>query len=360
MRKTKKRPNISEEARFSIQQRLEPYMEIEGISESRDAVYYQGTWRSEDSGDLANMVLAQEPLFTLVKSDGRKGIIKVAPGNYSEDHPKYWLHALLFVLTVFTTLFAGAMMAGYKPFPDLTLLRHGIPFSFTLLLILGTHELGHFFTARKHRVDATLPYFIPAPTFIGTFGAFIKMKSPVVNKGALLEIGAAGPIAGFIMTIPALFIGLSQSSIVTTGGGGSGITLGNSIIMWLATHLMFPNMGPTQDVMLSPVAFAAWIGLLVTALNLLPIGQLDGGHISYALFGEKHKWIARVAFAALIPLSFLSLNWLVWAALIFFLIRVQHPPIAPAQESLAPYQKIIGWIAIGILVGTFIPQPISM
>ena len=353
----KKRADISQEERLSIQQKLEPFMDIDGLSEGKDAVYYQGRWRTPDSQDKARAALEQEDLYTSVRTNGKKGVVKIAPGSYTEDDPKYWLHALLFGLTILTTLFAGALMEGYVPFPNLTLLGHGVPFSLTLLLILGTHELGHYIYARKHNVDATLPYFIPAPTFIGTFGAFIKMKSPVVDKGALLEIGAAGPIAGFLVTIPALFIGLAQSTVVQLGAVEESIQLGDSLFMWIATNAMFPNLPPGQDVMLSPVAFAAWIGLLVTALNLLPIGQLDGGHIAYALFGEKHKWIARIAFFALIPLSYLSLNWLVWAALIFFLIRVHHPPIAPTEDPLPRRQKVIGWIAIVILIGTFIPQP---
>ncbi len=355
-----KKVDIKPEERFAVQRTLEPFLEIAGISESKEALYYQGTWRSPQSPDLAEEELRSEALYTSVRTHGDQGVVKVAPRDYQETGQKYWLHALLFGLTVLTTLAAGALMEGYTPFPDVTLLRYGIPFSLTLILILGTHELGHYFVAKKHKVDATLPYFIPAPTFIGTFGAFIKMKSPVVDKGALLEIGAAGPIAGFLMTIPALFIGLAQSTVVNVSNSHEGIQLGDSIFMWLATHLMFPALGSTQDVMLSPVAFAAWIGLLVTALNLLPIGQLDGGHIAYALFGNQHKWIAWIAFGALIPLSFLSLNWLIWALLIFFLIRVQHPPIAPTEQPLQRYQQVIGWVAIAILVGTFIPQPFSL
>lgn len=355
-----KKVDIEPKDRFAVQRTLEPYLDISGVSSSKDALYYQGTWKSRDSAEQAKHDLQNQALYTSVRSHGDKGLVKVAPRGYQEADQKYWLHALLFGLTILTTLAAGALMEGYVPFPDITLIRYGIPFSLTLILILGTHELGHYFTAKKHHVDATLPYFIPAPTFIGTFGAFIKMKSPVVDKGALLEIGAAGPIAGFLMTIPALFIGLAQSTVVTVGASEGSLQLGDSIFMWLATHIMFPGLGPQQDVMLSPVAFAAWIGLLVTALNLLPIGQLDGGHIAYALFGKQHKWIARIAFGALIPLSFLSLNWLIWALLIFFLIRVQHPPIAPTEQPLEKYQQIIGWIAIIILIGTFIPQPFSI
>ena len=340
---------------------LDPYLDITGVSKSKDALFFQGIWKSQDAPDAIRNLLRQEfgeSRFKIQEVD-EKGIVQVTL-NGAIQHQKYWLHTLLLLLTIFTTLFAGALMAGEIPWPDITLLVHGIPFALTLLLILGTHELGHYLTARKHNVDATLPYFIPAPTFIGTFGAFIKMKSPIVDKRALLEIGAAGPIAGFIVTIPALIYGLSISEVVSTAGLEGSIQLGDSLIMWLASNAMFPDLQPTQDVMLHPVAFAGWIGLLVTALNLLPIGQLDGGHIAFAMFGERHKWIAWIAFGALIPLSFLSLNWLIWALLILILIRVQHPPIMAPEEPLPRKHQIIGWISLLIFIGSFIPRPIIM
>ena len=155
----------------------------------------------------------------------------------------------------------------------------GVPFSLTLLLILGCHEFGHYYYAQKHKVDATLPYFLPAPPFlfiIGTFGAFIKIKSPIYKKDALLQIGAAGPIAGFVIAVPALIIGLMLSEIIAIDGGEVGIILGDSLLMKFLTVMVFPNLTDGQDVLLHPVAFAGWIGLLVTMLNLLPIGQLDG------------------------------------------------------------------------------------
>ncbi|MEJ2051071.1 MAG: site-2 protease family protein [Calditrichota bacterium] len=345
--------------RSEIQRELEPYLRITGISESKHALFFHGRWRYEGADRHAEDTLRTHDGELGFKVDHHQdqAMVRVTHAGYAGDRPRYWLHALLFLLTIVTTLGAGALMEGRVPWTNPGNLVYGIPFSVTLLLILGTHELGHYLAARYHKVEATLPYFIPAPTFIGTFGAFIKMKSPIVSKRALLEIGAAGPIAGFIMTIPALLLGLHMSTVVNTTSTAGGLRLGDSIFMWLATHAMFPHMGPGQDVMLSSVAFAAWIGLLVTALNLLPIGQLDGGHIAYAMFGKKHTWIARIAFFALIPLSFLSLNWLIWAALIFFLIRIQHPPILESYEPLTTFQRAIGWVSMFIFIGTFIPQP---
>jgi len=354
--------NNASKVEEQVRDLLEPYMQIVGISQSKNTLFFQGYWRFEDApehaeDDLKNAIGSLRPE---IRRQDEKGIVQVSLNGQSQNDQKIWLHALLFFATIITTLFAGTLMEGEVPWPDITLLAHGIPFSLTLLLILGTHELGHYITAKKHKVDATLPYFIPAPTFIGTFGAFIKMKSPIMDKKALLEIGAAGPIAGFIITIPALFIGLQMSSVVDTAGLEGSIQLGDSLFMWLASNMMYPDLAAGQDVMLHPVAFAAWIGLLVTALNLLPIGQLDGGHVAYAMFGKRHKWIAWVAFAALIPLSFMSLNWLIWALLILILIRVQHPPIMAPEEPLSPFHRGIAWISFLIFVGSFIPQPISM
>jgi membrane-associated protease RseP (regulator of RpoE activity) len=253
---------------------------------------------------------------------------------------------------------AGSLMEGVNIFKNIAGILEGIPFSVTLLLILGTHELGHYLSARKHSVDASLPYFIPAPTFIGTFGAFIRIRSPIQKRNALLEIGAAGPLAGFMVAVPALFIGLSQSKIVFPKELETGIRLGDSLLMKFATWITFPGLPENADILLSPVAFAAWIGLLVTALNLLPIGQLDGGHIAYAILGKKHERIAQLAFLALIPLGiFLSINWLVWAALIFFLIRIKHPPILDIQSSLDNRQLALGLFSLLIFILTFVPQP---
>jgi len=247
-------------------------------------------------------------------------------------------------------------MEGVNPLKNPLLIFKGIPFSVTLMLILGIHELGHFTFARKHNVDATLPYFIPAPTFIGTFGAFIKMRSPIRKRLALVEIGAAGPIAGFIVALPALFIGISMSDIVEKTGE-VGMRLGDSLITKIATLIIYPGLSNNMELLLHPVGFAAWIGMLVTMLNLLPIGQLDGGHISYALLG---KWSSKVAWGALavcVVLGAFSLNWLIWALLVFLLIRVKHPPILDDYTPLTGRELIIGVIALLIFILTFIPIP---
>ena len=271
------------------------------------------------------------------------------------------LHLGLFLATILTTLIAGAMMEGANIFSNPIEITKGIPFSFTLLLILGCHEFGHYYFAMKHNVDATLPYFIPAPPFlflIGTFGAFIKIKSPIYRRDALLQIGAAGPIAGFIIAVPALIIGLMISTVVTVDSEQVGIILGDSILMKILTALIHPGLPDNMDILLHPVAFAGWIGLLVTMLNLLPIGQLDGGHIAYAMLGDKHKIVAKAAFLALIPLSFLSLNWLVWGILILVLMRTtKHPPIQDIRTPLSKENMYVGYVCLVIFLLCFIPAP---
>ena len=274
------------------------------------------------------------------------------------------VHWILFLLTIFTTLLSGAIMEGARVFSNPLEIIKGIPFSFTLLFILGTHEFGHYYYARKHKVDATLPYFIPAPPFlflIGTFGAFIKIKSPIYRKDALLQIGAAGPIAGFAIALPALVVGLLLSEVIEKNDIQGALILGDSILMKNLTWITHPGLSKSQDIMLHPVAFAGWIGLLVTMLNLLPIGQLDGGHIAYAMLGEKQIIIGKLAFILLIPLSFLSINWFIWAILLLILMRsVKHPPIQDIHVPLSYKDKQIGYACLIIFLLCFIPAPFKI
>ncbi len=270
------------------------------------------------------------------------------------------INVILFFVTILTTLLAGSMMEGGNVFTHPMELFKGIPFSITLMLILGTHELGHYYFAQKHGVDATLPYFIPAPTIIGTFGAFIKINSPITKKSALLQIGAAGPIAGFMIAVPALIIGLTQSTVISLDETFEGIRLGDSLLMIGLTGIIFPGLEPNQDILLHSIAFAGWIGLLVTMLNLLPIGQLDGGHIAYAMLGEKYENVAKIALLSLIPLSYFTLNWLIWGALILLLMRtVKHPPVMNIHQPLSPQDQKIGYVCLAIFILCFIPAPFS-
>ena len=273
-------------------------------------------------------------------------------------------HLVLFFLTIISTLIAGSIMQGGNPLSNPVDIIWGIPFSMTLMLILGCHEFGHYYYAVKHKVDATLPYFLPAPPYlfiIGTFGAFIKIKSPIYKKDALLQIGAAGPIAGFIIAVPALIIGLLLSDVIAINDQYKGIILGDSLLMKIFTYIIFPDLSDGYDILLHPIAFAGWIGLLVTMLNLLPIGQLDGGHIAYAMLGNKQGLVGWIALGALFPLSFFSLNWLVWGLLIFLLMRsAKHPPIHDILTPLSKKNKYIGYLCLLIFILCFIPTPFQI
>lgn len=252
------------------------------------------------------------------------------------------LHFFLLIATLVTTFLAG-----------------GLAFGVTLILILGAHEMGHYLITRKWGVSATLPYFIPAPPpFIaGTFGAFIKMKSPIPNRRVLLEIGAAGPIAGFVVCIPALIIGLSLSEI-REPGFQPGFSFGSSIALSFLTKMVLGASPENVDIVLHPIAFAGWIGLFITALNLLPIGQLDGGHIIYALFEKNYLIVSKIAFILLIPLGyFLWHGWFIWAAIVA-VFGFRHPPLIDESIQLTSHDKKIGLISIAIFVVTFIPSPI--
>lgn len=277
-------------------------------------------------------------------------------------HKLTGLHILLFVLTFITTLLAGAMLNGVVPWETPERIYLGLPFSLTLLLILLTHELLHYFMSRRHHVSVTLPYFIPAPSLIGTFGAIIKMKPPIYDRRALIDIGASGPIGGFVIAVIAVVVGLNYSEVkpleeIQQMEGG--ISLGGSILFNLLTKIVLNIELDRHDVLLHPVAFAGWIGLLVTSLNLLPIGQLDGGHIAYALFGETHKRIAKFTIPVLILLGIVFWQgWLLWAVLMI-IIGYKHPPVVYPMIELDEKRRLIGWISLVIFIITFTPMPIQ-
>jgi membrane-associated protease RseP (regulator of RpoE activity) len=224
------------------------------------------------------------------------------------------------------------------------ILLRGLPFSLTLLTILLAHEFGHYMAAVFHRVDASLPYFLPSP-FLGTFGAFIRVRSPIFTKRALFDIGIAGPLAGFVVLAPALAIGLAISKIIPGIGHQGSLQFGNPGLEWLLTHAIFPGTS-ASDLYLHPVARAAWIGMFMTALNLLPIGQLDGGHILYSFFPRAHKYVSRVLCLILLPLGGFWGGWTIWGLALLWLGR-RHPVVEdPTPLSLG--RRKLGWIALAI------------
>lgn len=285
---------------------------------------------------------------------------EVAPFEVSDGvlAPKRfpWVNLLLFLATIFTTLLAGTLQQGVNIFQNPSGLVRGIPFSFTLLAILLTHEMGHYLTSRYHGVGATLPYFIPAPSIIGTFGAFIRMTSPILNKRALLDIGASGPIAGFVVAIVAVAVGLHYSAVVETQTL-EGMKLGTPLIFSFISELMIGSIPEGSDVLLHPIAFAGWIGMFVTALNLIPIGQLDGGHVVYAVLGQRHRIVSLVMIPILVLLGVYGWpGWLLWAFLPL-IFGINHPPVVDSDSPLDPTRQIIGWVSLLIFILTFTPTP---
>lgn len=273
---------------------------------------------------------------------------------------KLLLHIFLFVVTFLSTFLAGAMQAGVNVFEEPEKIYKGFPFALTLMSILLAHELSHYFASKKHGVKATLPYFIPAPTLIGTFGAFIKMKSPIVTRKALLDIGVSGPLSGFIISLIVSAIGLSHSKVVSIQEIKEGISLGDSLLFSILSNLILDFQPGAQDILLHPVAFAGWIGFFVTSINLIPVGQLDGGHIAYALFGEKHVYLSKVLIPIMFLLGFLLwAGWAIWAVLMLIL-GLKHPPILYSEVPLDGKRRFIGWLAFGIFILTFIPVPFKI
>ena len=278
---------------------------------------------------------------------------------------KWGLPIGLFILTVFTTLWAGAYQLNTKPvtgawdflikYPS-SLIR-GLPFAGTLLAILVTHEFGHYIFSRIHRVPASFPLFIPGPPhFIGTFGAVIRMRSPIMNRRALFDIGVAGPITGFIAAVIALILGLSLSEILPRDRV-FGLQLGEPLLLQFFAWLTFGPIPDNYDIVLHPIGFAAWFGFFVTALNLIPLGQLDGGHVAYALFGPRQRTLALAVIPILLVLGLTGWpGWILWAGLAG-LVGIGHPPIVDPETALGRKRMWVAWSALGIFVVSFAPVP---
>jgi len=271
-----------------------------------------------------------------------------------------WINLVLFVLTLCSTMIVGAMQAGVDIFSEPVRIYRGLPFSLTLLTILLAHEFSHYIASRMHGVEASLPYFIPAPTLFGTLGAFIAMRSRITTKNALLDIGASGPLAGFIISVIAVMAGLAYSDLIVPQAGKEVIELGDSILFRALSKIVIGNVPDSAEIYLHPVAFAGWIGLFVTSLNLIPVGQLDGGHIAYAVFGAMHERFSKVLIGIMVVFGiFLFTGWLVWAVLLIFL-GLKHPPIYYPEIPLDPRRRTVALIALVIFVITFIPVPVTI
>ncbi len=331
------------------------------------------------------------PLFRL--EEGRQ-VVLLMRGTIHPKPSKVWVNILLFALTLLSVLFVGTMYGYQGPVPTnttgviWTLISHlwlGWPYALSLLAILLAHEFGHYFVGRARGAAVTLPYFIPFPfSQIGTMGAFIQMKSIPKNKRALFDLAIAGPLAGLVVAVPVLLFGLSQSSLaVVTASQGGGGAEGNSLLYLLAKLVVFGKLLPapanlsglpllyhwisyffigqpspvgSMDVFINQVAWAGWVGLLVTFLNLIPAGQLDGGHIIYAVFGKRVNRILPFILIATVLLGFLWSGWWLWAALIFLLGRTHAEPLDQITQ-LDPRRKALAVLMLVVFLITLAPIP---
>jgi len=304
----------------------------------------------------------------------------IPPELYWERRQKQWrrkslaIAVVLFLLTLLSTLVVGASFAASYALgesPDIdgffsmygTLLHDpqflltGVPFAFTLLGILLAHELGHYFACRYYGISASYPYFIPAPTLIGTLGAFIRIRSPIQNRKALFDVGLAGPVVGFLFAIPALAVAIVYSREIPLSQAHPSVIFGDPLAMRILMAVLRPGVPPSA-LLLHPVGRAAWVGLFATALNLLPGGQLDGGHILYAAASKYHKRVTLALALLLIPLGyFYWAGWYLWAALLLAL-GFRHPPLLYQWEPLDRTRLIWTAVAVLIFILTFMPAPV--
>jgi membrane-associated protease RseP (regulator of RpoE activity) len=289
--------------------------------------------------------------------------------KFQHNYPR---HLLFFLLTFLTTSFVpawnyfwAAMMAGQNPFRPFIwpVFVYGLWYSVPVLIILGAHEFGHYFLCRFHNVDATLPYFIPAPLPpTGTLGAVIRIREPFPSKRALFDIGIAGPIGGFIALLPFLYIGLAMSQVARIPPGTDVTIFGDPLLLKGLAWLRFGPIPKGSDVVVHPMAFAAWWGMLATALNLLPFGQLDGGHISYALFGRRASYVSIATLCATILLTLHSISWVMTTIMMLvmaFFLGVGHPRIIDEETPLGGSRRLIALFALIMFVLCFTPVPIQ-
>jgi membrane-associated protease RseP (regulator of RpoE activity) len=296
-----------------------------------------------------------------------------------------WWNAVLFLATVATTVFCGAGFAGFAGEGVGGLVLAGLSYATAILAILLAHEMGHYLQARAWHVDSTLPYFLPVPASFGTLGALIRLRSPIPSRDAVLDIGAGGPIAGVLVAVPLYAWGLAHSEVRAVGEmaatntgsawsiawallhgealtwGGEAMVFGDSLLTSGLQRLVVGPLAPGTDVFAHPVALAAWLGLFVTTLNLIPIGQLDGGHVTYAWLGERGALrLSRLVSLALLAAGiFVSLNWLVWWLLTRLVIGLRHPP-ALVDEPITPGRRAVAVASIVLFVLTFVPVPIRL
>jgi membrane-associated protease RseP (regulator of RpoE activity) len=284
---------------------------------------------------------------------------------------RLWKHVGLFLFTLLTTTLAGGLHYaafrlefGTREYElGVGTLVGGLWYSIPLLLILGAHEMGHYLFCRRYQVDATLPYFIPAPLpLTGTLGAVIRIKEPFPTRTVLFDIGVAGPIAGFVVLLPLLFWGMAMSQVLPTPTSSSGYELGEPFLFRMAASLVFPGAPDGHSLNGHPMVFAAWFGMLATALNLLPFGQLDGGHITYAVLRRLSTPVSLITVAGAIAMTFVSASWIFMAVMMVVMLAIlgpRHPRVIYEYEPLGRGRNLLALVALIMLIVCFTPTPIE-
>jgi hypothetical protein len=368
---------------------------VEEVETPRDAP--QGTIRfvgrllmqdNEAAYDLIAERWRKHDYTPLLRRHQERVALIAQPGIVTPKPANPWINLALAVATIISVQFSGALYACQCLPATLADWLSGTPMMLSMMVILLAHEFGHYFAARAHRVAVTLPYFIPMPAIspVGTLGAFIQLRSPFKTKRQLFDIGIAGPLGGLIFAIPLTFWGVMNSPVQTLTRNGESVLEGNSVfylaVKYLAHGQILPSFsqyadmpfwqefllvlagiipgGGGADIFINPVAFAAWFGLFVTAMNLLPVGQLDGGHVIYCLLGSKARYLG-IGLVGLMLLAgvFWWSGWLLWALLVFFVIGPGHPPPLNDLVDLDPGRKALAYAMIVLFVILFMPNPLQ-
>ncbi|BAA29425.1 373aa long hypothetical protein [Pyrococcus horikoshii OT3] len=360
-----------EEEEHGVEEALRKFYELGSLLERRGEVYvYEVLGIIEKDFEKVLKEMEKLGYWVALKRSKDKTLLYVFPAKNVESRENPLIGIILFVLTLFSTFFAGYILSSLyvATLNELNLpgiknvYLNALAFSLGIISILGTHEMGHKIAATLHNVKSTFPYFIPFPSFIGTLGAVIRVKSPIPTRNAAVDLGASGPIAGLLVAIPVTIIGLKLSVIVPVDylKQGETIYFGTSILFYALTKFVLGNLPQGSGIILHPLAVAGWVGILVTFLNLIPAAQLDGGHIARALMPERAHRILTYALGFItLGLSYFWPGWLLWGILILLMGRIGNPgaldevtPLTPGRKALA----ILIWIIFAI---SAVPVPFS-
>jgi membrane-associated protease RseP (regulator of RpoE activity) len=320
----------------------------------------------EEKFESLRIILSEKGYIPMIRFEHGEHILYIVKKPKEKKRKSVWINIVLLIATIFTTTLAGSLQwtdmyqLDWMNMFSFTYLWQGFMFfSVPLLLILGVHEMGHYYASKKHHVDASLPYFIPLPPpfILGTFGALISTREPIPDRKALLDIGIAGPLCGFLVAIPVTILGfilMQQHPVMLPAAGENMTLLPPLLLQWIGNLFTVPS-----NAVIHPTLFAGWVGIFLTAVNLLPAGQLDGGHIARALLKEKHKYVSWVVVFVLMALSFFYTGWLIFAIFILLFVGTQHQPPLNEITRLDSKRILLGVLILVVFILSFAPIPFS-